>query len=177
MYVSTDEKKNKLRRRRAVANNLFAMRLLWKICPSLVVHKGISRFLGYFEWLFYSAFFMRYVINSLERGDTFRTIMTFVVIVALVEGAMTFYDRFLNGAVYPVAQARVNRGLYQRLFRKSRNVELACFEDSDFYDRYTLAMEKADTRLISTVESAFKAFFGAWNRRTKFNTMVFMGIA
>ena len=161
MYVSTDEKKNKLRRRRAVANNLFAMRLLWKICPSLVVHKGISRFLGYFEWLFYSAFFMRYVINSLERGDTFRTIMTFVVIVALVEGAMTFYDRFLNGAVYPVAQARVNRGLYQRLFRKSRNVELACFEDSDFYDRYTLAMEKADTRLISTVESAFKAFFGA----------------
>ena len=161
MYVSTDEKKNKLRRRRAVANNLFAMRLLWKICPSLVVHKGISRFLGYFEWLFYSAFFMRYVINSLERGDTLRTIMTFVVIVALVEGAMTFYDRFLNGAVYPVAQARVNRGLYQRLFRKSRNVELACFEDSDFYDRYTLAMEKADTRLISTVESAFKAFFGA----------------
>ncbi len=159
--MSTDEKKNKLRRRRAVANNLFAMRLLWKICPSLVVHKGISRFLGYFEWLFYSAFFMRYVINSLERGDTFRTIMTFVVIVALVEGAMTFYDRFLNGAVYPVAQARVNRGLYQRLFRKSRNVELACFEDSDFYDRYTLAMEKADTRLISTVESAFKAFFGA----------------
>lgn len=159
--MSTDEKKNKLRRRRAVANNLFAMRILWKICPSLVVHKGISRFLGYFEWLFYSAFFMRYVINSLERGDTFRTIMTFVVIVALVEGAMTFYDRFLNGAVYPVAQARVNRGLYQRLFRKSRNVELACFEDSDFYDRYTLAMEKADTRLISTVESAFKAFFGA----------------
>ena len=159
--MSTDEKKNKLRRRRAVANNLFAMRILWKICPSLVVHKGISRFLGYFEWLFYSAFFMRYVINSLERGDTFRAIMTFVVIVALVEGAMTFYDRFLNGAVYPVAQARVNRGLYQRLFRKSRNVELACFEDSDFYDRYTLAMEKADTRLISTVESAFKAFFGA----------------
>ena len=86
--MSTDEKKNKLRRRRAVANNLFAMRLLWKICPSLVVHKGISRFLGYFEWLFYSAFFMRYVIRSLERGDSFRTIMVFVVIVVVVEASM-----------------------------------------------------------------------------------------
>jgi ABC-type multidrug transport system, ATPase and permease components len=153
--------KREISRGRAIANNLFAMRLLRRICPSLVVHEGISRFLGYFEWLFYSAFFMRYVINSLERGDSFRKIMVFVVIVVAVEAAMTLYDRFLNGRIYPVAQAVVNKGLYRKLFRKSRNVELSCFEDSDFYDRYTLAMERADNRLIETVEAAFRVFFGA----------------
>ena len=155
------EKKREISRGRAIENNAYAMKLLWKICPSLVVHKGISRFLGYFEWLFFSAFFMRYVINALEDGDSFGAIMVFVVIVVVVEAALGLYDKILTGAIYPVDQTVVNNGLYKRLFRKSRNVELSCFEDSDFYDRYTLAMEQADTRLITTVEAAFKAIFGA----------------
>ena len=156
-----EQGETKLRKSRAVANNLFAMNLLGKICPSMVVHKCISCFLGYFEWLFYSAFFMRYVIDSLSNGDSFRKIMVFVVIVASVEGLMALYDRVLVGRIFPVNQAVINRGLYRKLFRKSRNVELSCFEDSDFYDRYTLAMEQADERLITTVEAAFKVVFGA----------------
>ena len=156
-----EQGETKLRKSRVVANNLFAMNLLGKICPSMVVHKCISCFLGYFEWLFYSAFFMRYVIDSLSNGDSFRKIMVFVVIVASVEGLMTLYDRVLVGRIFPVNQAVINRGLYRKLFRKSRNVELSCFEDSDFYDRYTLAMERADERLITTVEAAFKVVFGA----------------
>ena len=121
---------------------------------------AVCRFLGYFEWLFYSAFFMRYVINSLERGDSFGHIMIFIVIVGVVSGGMSLYNSILNGRIYPYTQAVVNKGLYLKLFRKSRNVELECFENSDFYDKYTLAMEKADERLINTVDVVFGAFFG-----------------
>ncbi|MBP5669638.1 MAG: ABC transporter ATP-binding protein, partial [Lachnospiraceae bacterium] len=154
------KKSREIGRTRAVKNNLFACKLLGIICPSLVVHKGVSRFLGYFEWLFYSAFFMRYVINSLETGESFGRIMIFIVIVAIVFCSMSLYDNILNGKVYPIAQAKVNKGLYLGLFRKARNVELECFENSDFYDKYTLAMENADTRLIQTVEVVFGVIFG-----------------
>ena len=51
--------------KRAFWNNLYALRLLWQISPGLVIHKAVTRLLGYFEWLFYSAFFMRYVIQAL----------------------------------------------------------------------------------------------------------------
>ena len=153
--------KREITRTRAVQNNLFACGLLGKICRPLVVHYGISQFLGYFEWLFYSAFFMRYVINSLENGDSFGAIMKFVVIVAVVMCSMNFYERVLVGHVYPVCEAKVNKGLYTKLFRKSRNVELECFENSDFYDKYTLAMDRADERLMMTVNDVFKTFFGA----------------
>ncbi|MBP5607461.1 MAG: ABC transporter ATP-binding protein [Lachnospiraceae bacterium] len=157
------ESKNKreIKRSRAVKNNFYALGLLSKICPSLVIHQGVIRFLGYFEWLFYSAFFMRYVINSLEAGDSFEHIMVFVVIVTVVSCAMTLYMRIFDGHITPVCRALVNKGLYTKLFRKSRNVELECFENNEFYDKYTLAMEKADERVISTVEALFKTIFGA----------------
>ena len=83
------------------------------------------------------AFFMRYVINSLEAKDSFEKIMVFVVIVAVVMCAMNLYERILMGHIQPVKYAVVNKGLYTKLFRKSRNVELECFEDSEFYDKYT----------------------------------------
>jgi ATP-binding cassette subfamily B protein len=154
------EKDKKIGRGRALKNNLYACRLLMGICPPLVIHKAVNRFLGYFEWLFYSAFFMRYVINSLEAGDSFKHIMVFIITVVVVFGGMSLYNSILNGSVYPYSQALVNKGLYLKLFKKSRNVELECFENSDFYDKYTLAMEKADERLIQTVDVVFGAIFG-----------------
>ena len=159
--MSEKKKGQEINRTRAVQNNIYACGLLGKICPSLVVHNAISQLLWYFEWLFYSAFFMRYVIDSLEKGDSFRTIMTFVVIVTVVMCAINLYGRILEGHVYPVGRAVVNKGLYTKLFRKSRNVELECFENSDFYDKYTLAMDKADERLIATVQDVFKTVIGA----------------
>ena len=156
-----EKKSNKISRKRAVMNNFYALKLLWRICPSLVMHQGVMRFLGYFEWLFYSAFFMRHVINAMEAGDEFRKILTYIAVVACVFSCMMLYEEFFGGKIRPVCGAVVNKGLYRILFRKSRNVELTCFEDSDFYDRYTLAMEQADTRLIATAEALFKTIFGA----------------
>ena len=156
-----ERKKPEITRSRAVKNNFFAVGLLWRICPSLVIHQGVMRFLGYFEWLFYSAFFMRHIINAMETGESFNEILMYIVIVVMVYGTMTIYENLFSGAILPVSRTRVNKGLYRKLFRKSRNVELSCFEDSDFYDKYTLAMEQADSRVVGTAEALFKTFFGA----------------
>ena len=159
--MSEKKKKREIGRTRAIENNIFACGLVMRICPKFVVHKAISRFLGYFEWLFYSAFFMRFVINALETGQEFSRIMIFIIVVTVVFGSMSLYNAVLNGKIIPVAKAVINKGIYRKLFRKSRNVELECFEDSEFYNKYTLAMEKADERLIQTVEVVFGTVFGA----------------
>ncbi len=144
----------------AVKNNFFALRLVWKMCPIPVIHMAIARLLYYFGWLFYSAFFMRYVINALQAGETFQAIMIFIGITVAVFATMALYNSFIQGYVAPVANASLNKQLYQKLFKKSRNVELECFENSDFYDKYTLAMKNADTRLYETVDQLFGLLFG-----------------
>ena len=144
----------------AVRNNIYALRLVWKMCPRRVVHMALARLLYYFGWLFYSAFFMRYVINALQTGETFRAIMIFIGITIAVFASMALYNSFIQGSVKPTTDAEINKKLYQKLFKKSRNVELECFENSDFYDKYTLAMKNADTRLVETVDMLFGLLFG-----------------
>ena len=62
------EKKSK-ERIGTVKNNIFAFKLLCKICPQAVFHIGFRTLIDYGEWLFYSAFFMKHVINSLVTEE------------------------------------------------------------------------------------------------------------
>ncbi len=144
----------------AFRNNLYALKLLWKISPSRVLHIAVIRFLGYFEWLFYSAFFMRFVINALETEQEFTSIMTFLCITVTVFAGISLYNSYVEGKVIPVTQIIISKGLNKILFKKSRKVELECFEDSEFYNKYTLAMEQADQRLTDTVDVIWGVFFG-----------------
>ena len=144
----------------SIKNNFYALSLVWKMCPGPVVHLAISRLLNYVGWLFYSAFFMRYVINALQNGETFRAIMVFIGITIAVFATMALYNSYIQGYVKPVSEASLNKQLYQKLFKKSRNVELECFENSEFYDKYTLAMKNADTRMLETVDTLFGVLFG-----------------
>ena len=89
-----------------------------------------------------------------------KAIMIFIGITVAVFASMALYNSYILGSVKPITDAEVNKKLYQKLFKKSRNVELECFENSDFYDKYTLAMKNADTRLYETVDQLFSVLFG-----------------
>lgn len=147
-------------KRKVFRNNLYALKLLWKISKSRIIHTAVLRLLGYCEWLFYSAFFMRYVVHALETKQELSVLMTFVVITAIVFAAISFYNSFVQGKVLPITNIIVNKGLNKILFHKARKVELACFEDEEFYNKYTLAMEQADERLIQTVDTMWGVLFG-----------------
>lgn len=154
------EKQEKKKLRHALRNNLYALRLLWELSPSQVIHQAVVRLLGYFEWLFYSAFFMRYVINALETKQEFISILTFLCITVVVFASISLYNSYVNGKVIPITHAQVYKRLNLKLFEKSSKVELACFEDSEFYNTYTLAMDKAEEQLMNTVGNIWGVIFG-----------------
>ena len=155
-----EKKQNEIKKSEAFKNNIYALKLLWGISPRLVVHSAILRFLGYFEWLFYSAFFMRFVINALEEEKSVTYILVFLGITVSVFVTINIYESYVYGKVQPEEQARVYGKLNLKLFSKATNVELSCFEDSEFYNKYTLATDKASEQLINTVENLLGTAFG-----------------
>ncbi len=151
---------NKKTSKHAIKNNLYALKLLYGICPRIVIHMAVLRLLGYFEWLFYSAFFMRYVINALETQQEVSSILTFLGITIVVFAVMSFYNHYFEGYIQPVAMAQIYSRLNTRLFDKAENVELSCFEDTEFYNKYTLATDKAVENLVQTVQNMWGVIFG-----------------
>lgn len=155
-----EQNKERIGNGKAFLNTVYSLKIMWKISPAKVIHSGIMRLVGYFEWLFYSAFFMVYVINGLESGERFGKMMIFLGITATTFVCINLYYAYIRGKFIPETEPKVNAGIYRMLLKKAVNVELECFEDNEFYDKYTLAMERSDIRLGETVDSFFGVIFG-----------------
>ncbi len=153
-----DKKENKIR---IFANNFYAVKTIWSISKSRIIHMIIDNIAGHAEWIFMAIFFLRYVINAIEKEAPFEEIMLFIGICFAVCCSFAIYYSYLKAAVFPYTDNKIYRTLYKRLYAKARNVELRCFEDAEFYNRYTMALENSAEKMTSSVNMLFEVLFGA----------------
>ena len=154
-------KEKKESRVRIFGNNFYALKTLWQISKSRVIHMAVSNILHYVQWIFMSIYFLRYVIGAIENEAPFGEIMTVIGICFAVCCSTAIYWSYLKATVYPYTENKIYRCLYRKLYTKARNVELRCFEDAEFYNRYTMALENSADKMISSVRMLFEVLFGA----------------
>ncbi|MBQ8175693.1 MAG: ABC transporter ATP-binding protein [Oscillospiraceae bacterium] len=153
----SDKKESKFR---IFANNAYAVKTVWQISKSRVIHTAIGSIAGYAEWIFMSIFFLRYVIGAIETQAPVENIMFFIGICFVVFLLLAMYDSYSKSVIYPYTDNKIYRTLYRRLYAKARNVELRCFEDADFYNRYTMALDGSAQKMTSSVNYFFSVVFG-----------------
>lgn len=169
--VKKQKKEDGIPMRRAFANNVYAVRLLSSISKKRVVWDAVIQLMYYVEELFFSAFFMRYLISAMETEKSFWEILLFLAVTQATFCILSLTNNYIQGSVYPVTNVSIYKKLYQKLFAKSRNVELSCFEDSNFYNRYTLAMDGAADRISQTVNNIWGVLIGAVAAAIAFTVM------
>ena len=152
-----DKKESKVR---IFANNAYAVKTVWNISKSRVIHTAINSILGYVEWIFMSIFFLRYVIGAIENEAPVAKILLFIGICFVVFLLLAIYDSYLKSVIYPYTDNKIYRILYRKLYAKARNVELRCFEDADFYNRYTMALDGSAQKMTASVNYFFSVVFG-----------------
>lgn len=152
--------KEKLSFGRTVSNAVFAIKLVLEISPSLFVHCFFDYFTGYGEWVFIDGIFMKVIVDALSRDVGFRPIFMFLLISSGCILVHNIYNSYVNYYIYPVKTNRVFGGIYKKLYAKARNVELRCYEDSDFYNRYTMAMDGAEEKVTAICRGVIGSFCG-----------------
>lgn len=138
-----------------IKHNAYAIRLIWRISPRRVIHMAIQPFISYLTWMFYSTYFIRYVINSIENETSFSQIMIYILIVCAITLVLQIYAAYVDNVTVPLDDVKVYEELYKMMYKKAENVELACFEDGNFYNKYTMALDNACERITEVVALIF----------------------
>lgn len=139
-------------------NNIYIIKLLWKISKGRVIAELLQSFFGYANWVFFGMVFIKYLVSSIEMGRSFEEIMTFLVVSMLV-----FLLPSAFGSWYiHIYKERTNADIFARvntlLFDKATQVELACYEDTEFYNQFTFAMKDCHLRLAEILENICTIF-------------------
>lgn len=151
-------------------NNIYLFKLLWKIKRGRVAGEFFFSALNYLYWIFYDILFLRYLVESLENGRTFEQIMLFIVLTMLGFAVPNILSAWYEHVYRPKTDADIFEAVNTMLFEKATHVELECYENTEFYNRFTLAMKDCEQRaaqiiqnqctiLTSTVASLFALYY------------------
>jgi len=146
------KKEKDLTLKQATANCIFAIKLLWGLSRRRVIHMALVALFGYITWTFFAVFFMRYVAGAIQNGTPFLTIFTYIGIVCFVTLFITIYTAYVKNVVIPLDDVKVYSKLYKEIYSKADNVELSCYEDNTFYDKYTMAVDGASDKITQTTK-------------------------
>lgn len=149
------EEKQKIRLGEALRNNWYAIRMGFETSKSRVIHSFIVNLFGNFEWVFFSGYFLRHIVGELEAGKDFSTIFVFILGCGGIFFTINLYNSYVENVVVPLEGTRVYQGVYEKLYRKAKNVELRCYEDSDFYNKYTMAADQAEEKITKIIDSTW----------------------
>ena len=135
------------------ANNKYIFKMLWKIRKGRVVGELFYNALNYIYWVFYDILFLQYLVESLEKGRSFEQIMTFILLAMLGFAVPNILSAWYVHIYKPKSDADIFEAINTMLFEKATHVELECYENTEFYNRFTLAMKDCEQRLAQIAEN------------------------
>ena len=144
-----------------VSNLLYFLGILWKINPKLVVFRFAEHFLSFGEWAFFNVIFMRYLFGAADYDRDFSQTASFVVISLTVLFFVNLFQIWMNERYLPMAHVELYEKLNRMLFDKAAGVDVACYENADFYDAYTKASSEAYDRAKSVLRNTAMFFASA----------------
>lgn len=124
---------------KSIKNNFYMIKLMWQACPLRV----ILNILKWIWWrvgeMFYSIFLLRFIVKAIETGKDFSSILILLVIMlvyALVTNSvMAWYRQWY----IPIGDTKIHEYLLKKMYEKAMDCDLSCYENPEFYDKYTRA--------------------------------------
>lgn len=145
------EEKKKISLKRTLSNNIFALREIWKASPlHLSIYIGSSAVYGIFNFLS-GGYLLRRIVDGVESGESISGIITYIMLLGILNVIVYALLNWYWQMISPVEHRKIASSIEKKLFVKSAEVELACYESPSFYDKYVKAMDEAYGRILKVM--------------------------
>jgi len=136
-----------------IKNNFYIIKEVYSLSKSRVIHGLLREIVHQCLWVFYSAYFIRFIVNIIESQPPLKEIIISISIIGLISLLLHIYINYCDNVIFPIQNVKLYQGIYQKIFRKSENVELKCYENTKFYDAFSLSLDGIGTKLYEMLDN------------------------
>ena len=130
----------------ALKNNLYILKQVHNASPGRIVLGLTVTLLKSLAAVLLNVYMLQFVINAIQTGSGFAHIAYIVIAIAAYYILFCVLESYYNEVFVPISDKKIYAYFQKKLFKKAIDVELACFEDSAFYDKYVKAISEASSR-------------------------------
>lgn len=162
------KKEKELNQRRILANNLFALKLLWRSCPEKIIFTVLTSLVGIGLGLA-SLYIIRYATNTAEANGEYISVLRWLLVLIgayLIDG---IFGQLAGIYITPRFDEQINKRLKREILGKAAECDLECYENPAFYEKYTCAMIEGSGRceaifgsVIGFIRDVIEFFGAGW---------------
>lgn len=151
------EKKNLLKDiKHYISNNIFALKNVFKNAPSYFFITFIDRVMNTMLPSLIGIYFTKEFLGTVEKLVLAKetNVKEIIPVFLIVIGFMLIKDLWtvFSSRVYiPRINSRFNEKITKELYKKSLTFDLSAYDDPEFYDKYTWAVQRASGTSLETV--------------------------
>lgn len=129
----------------ALSNVMYMLKILYHGSRGYVIYTFVKEVAENVFWTIFSVYLTEWIYIAIEDKTPFATLASFV-------GAMCIMHICIHiiCAIHQLCEKqflpKMYQDFYKRVIRKSISMEYSCFEQPDFYDKYTRALNECQWR-------------------------------
>lgn len=148
------EKKKKLPLGRTLSNNIFALRQVWEGSRSYFFMYYFVTVLNAPLNFLLTTYLVRAIVDSVSgTGWSTAEVFRYIFIVGGAGIVIWTLSNFYWNVPSVKARRNIQHRLKKKLYKKATEVELACYEDPAFYDKYVKAMDEVTIRVYNVMNT------------------------
>lgn len=127
------------------SNVAYMMKMLWKSSKSLVVYTIYKNITENVFYVFFFVYMTQYIYTCIEQQTPFNNLFWFILILCICHIVVHLTSA---GHMYweKTRLPDVNRSIFLKVIEKSTKMEYKRFEQPDFYDKFTRALDETVSR-------------------------------
>lgn len=136
-----------------VKNNFYMFKILVKHIPLYIVLRMLHGAL-YGVWDFSATWFSYHLLRQVSDIGDFGNAVFVIALMAGFKLIFYLFDAWFRELHDPAQKQKLHLKMHRELFEKSLSLDLACFDDPEFYNDFVWAMNESDTRAMGVIDSA-----------------------
>ena len=155
---NTEKKPDKLPFRRVLQNNRYMLGMIRRAAPAYIVIDVILDLLWSVIEFFSGSFLLKVVVDHLGEGGDPATLAWFIGGMFIIHISVFFAQQAFWQIYAPISQRKLSMAIRTALYDQMRSVELSCYENPEYYEKYVKAMNEAEGRAFNVLWSLERLF-------------------
>ena len=155
---NTEKKPYKLPFRRILQNNRYMLGMIRRAAPAYIVIDVILDLLWSVIEFFSGSFLLKVVVDHLGEGGDPATLAWFIGGMFIIHISVFFAQQAFWQIYAPISQRKLSMAIRTALYDQMRSVELSCYENPEYYEKYVKAMNEAEGRAFNVLWSLERLF-------------------
>jgi len=126
------------------------IRYVIRFCPRLIVADVVNAVASSMMSVAGILFF-RYIVASIMEANSIYDMLTVSLGMFLINSVYSIVNAHIQSVVIPECMLVLNRIMQSEVFAKAIEMDAACYENTEFYNKFMYAVQQSDTRAVSVL--------------------------